>query len=40
MKQIYGFVSPTELDLDVALRELRERVMALEIEVAELRRRS
>jgi hypothetical protein len=38
MKQIYGFATRLERDVDATLRELHERVTALEIQLAELRR--
>jgi hypothetical protein len=38
MKQIYGFATHHEMELDATLRELRERVSALEIQLAELHR--
>jgi hypothetical protein len=38
MKQIYGFGTHLEMDLEATLRELRDRILALELQVAELRR--
>jgi len=37
MKQIYGFATHHEMELDASPRELRERVSALEVQLAELR---
>jgi hypothetical protein len=38
MKQIYGFTTHREMEVDATLRELRERVLELELQLAELRR--
>jgi hypothetical protein len=37
MKQIYGWMSGPEADLEVALTDLRNRMIALELEMADLR---
>jgi hypothetical protein len=37
MKQIYGWITSPEMDLEYALFELRNRVTALETELADLR---
>ena len=38
MKQIYGFATHPELDVEATLRELNDRITALEIQLNELRR--